>query len=90
MDYKEFYDRIDFNEKKLRETKSELKDLKIFANSLRFPSNTCDSDINKMFDEKYRITYALQLTKGHIRSAAKILGMSERNLFRLIAKYEII
>ena len=89
MDAKIFYERIDLIEKKIRDLKSETKELKVFADSLTFPSNTCDSDVNKMFDEKYRIEYALILARNKRKVAAKILRMSERNLFRLISEYNI-
>ncbi len=72
MDYKEFYRRIDYDENKLNEVKKDLKELRVYVNSLTFPSNTCYSDINKMFDEKYRIEYALKLANGKRKVAANI------------------
>jgi len=90
MDYKTLLDRIDWNENRVYNSLKELKELKEIITVQIALDNEIEPDVIKMFDEKFRILYALKLTKDKRRPAAKMLKMSERNLYRLMKEYKII
>lgn len=90
MDYKSLSDRIDWNENRVHEILKELKELKSKIQVQIALDNEVEPDIVKMFDEKFRIQYALKLTNNKRREAANLLKMSERNLYRLMNEHKLI
>jgi hypothetical protein len=47
------------------------------------------SDVTNMFDPVFRVKHALELSRYNRRKAAKLLGVSERTVYRLILKHNI-
>jgi len=86
MDYKEIFERIDVNENKIREVKSDLRKLKLIAKNMQLSGTP---EIMQMFDEKYRIEYALKLTNNKRFETSIILKISERNLYRLMKQHKL-
>ena len=89
MDYKGLSDRIDWNENRVHGILKDLKELKSKIKVQIILDNEVEPDIIKMFDEKFRIQYALKLTNNKRRQASKLLKMSERNLYRLMKLYNL-
>jgi transcriptional regulator with GAF, ATPase, and Fis domain len=76
----------------LIEIKKDLNELKKFAYNSK-PQNDVVTDIQDIVPidilEKEAIIKALRFTKGSKRRAAKMLGLSERTLYRKINEYQI-
>ena len=79
MDNIVILDRIDFNESRIMEILEDFKNLK------KAISDNVNTD---MFSEKHRIECALKI-KTSIKDTAKLLQISERQLYREIIKYKI-
>jgi hypothetical protein len=90
MDYKTLSDRIEWNEGRLREIRVDLLHIKEQISAQLISDKEIEPDIIRMFDEKFRIQYALKLSNGKRRVAAKLLKMSERNLYRLMSEHKLI
>ena len=90
MDYKDILGRIEWNENRIREIRTDFIKLKEQVKSQEILDNETEPDIMKMFDEKFRIQYALRISNNKRRQAAKILNMSERSLYRLLGEYHLI
>jgi transcriptional regulator with PAS, ATPase and Fis domain len=57
----------------------------------RASSSTADSSLSTLQEaERTHIRSALAATKGHRATAAKILGISERNLYRKLREYDLL
>ena len=78
------------DEKKLREVKDDLKKLRLITQTMQLSDGVSEPEMMKMFDERYRIQFALKLTNNKRRPASKLLNMSERNLYRLMSEYHLI
>lgn len=86
MDLKEIYERIDFNESRIREVIKDLHGLRLIIDNLKPDIEKIDlpyDDIirNLLISEDFRVKYAIMISK-YFRDAAKLLGMSERNFYR--------
>ncbi len=90
MDYKIILDRIDWNEKRINEAKKNLSELRDIVSTFSLSHDVGEmADMMRMFDEKFRIEYALKITKNN-RRAADLLKMTERSLYRKIKKYNLV
>jgi len=83
MSYKKVLDRLDYNEKRIREV---LKDI----HELKFKILVCEGNsiMEVLSSEKSRIELALTVTNLK-KEAAELLGMSYRTLHRKLIEYKI-
>ena len=87
LDYKEIFERIDFNERKIRETLSDIEQLRLeILTPLKFNE---DLVIDVIRSEKFRIQLALEYCKYHRGNTAILLDMSVCSLCRKIIEYEL-
>jgi len=95
MDYKVILDRLDFNESRIREGLKDIKEIrKVVGNLKKYKRITeivkSDDDLllKILKSEKARIKLALELVKFK-KDAAKLLGFSERTMYRKLKEYNL-
>lgn len=82
-------DRLDFNEKKLKEVTQELEGLRTTMLINHNVGSVDNVNIKQLLgDEKYRCEIAVLLTKNFV-AASKLLNVSERTFYRKLKEYKI-
>jgi DNA-binding NtrC family response regulator len=96
MDYKLILERIDFNEKRIRDAQKELSILRELISGLIDKEGKLNEYLSKTItnedilqSEESRIRTALAKFNGKRLETAVYLGLSERTLYRKIKQYNI-